>query len=289
LAIPTNSNEPAVSTRDAAESSSVNRFREVVRERVQSIGPQIEADREAFVIRVLERVGASVDDASALDALALDDMFIAFACEHGNPAAMRLVSREIDNDLKAIGAKFRAADADISDVRQSLMDKLFVGPDGTGGKISEYAGRGQLRHWIRAVATRLFLDRTRQKSSTNAVDITAIRKAVSVSDPEMAAIRGRYRHVFREAFELAVAALEPDERNSLRCYYVLGMTVDQMASALGTHRATAARRVSRAREKLRAETCARLKNQLGADTGELESIARGFDGNLSVTLSGLLR
>lgn len=68
----------------------------------------------------------------------------------------------------------------------------------------------------------------------------------------------------------------------------MGMSTEQLAQAFGIHKATAARHVARARDKLLQFTRDRLKVQLGADSGELDSVMRLFDGEFSVSLSRLL-
>ena len=57
----------------------------------------------------------------------------------------------------------------------------------------------------------------------------------------------------------------------------------------GTHKATAARHLAKARDKLLRGTRARLKRELGVDSGELDSVMRLFDEEMSVSLSRLLK
>ena len=108
------------------------------------------------------------------------------------------------------------------------------------------------------------------------------------ADPELAHIRERYRSEFHAAFGKAVSALDPEERNLLRCTYLNGMSTDELGRAFGMHKATAARHLSKARDKLLDLTRAELKEQLGANSGELDSVIRLFDGELSISLSRLL-
>jgi RNA polymerase sigma-70 factor (ECF subfamily) len=86
-----------------------------------------------------------------------------------------------------------------------------------------------------------------------------------------------------------VQALEPEARNLLGCHYILGMSTGQLAKAFGTHKATAARHLARAREKLLDNMCAGLKSQFGAADAEVDSVMGLLGGDLSVSLSTLLK
>lgn len=76
-------------------------------------------------------------------------------------------------------------------------------------------------------------------------------------DPELEYLRRLYTHEFRLAFETAAAKLDAGERNALRAQYVHRLGIDAIANLLGIHRATAARRVANARERLLGETLAK--------------------------------
>ena len=108
------------------------------------------------------------------------------------------------------------------------------------------------------------------------------------SGSELAHIRERYRNEFQAAFGKAVSGLDPEERNLMRCTYLNGMSTDELGRAFGMHKATAARHLSKARDKLLALTRAELKEHLGANSSELDSVIRLFDGELSISLSRLL-
>jgi RNA polymerase sigma-70 factor (ECF subfamily) len=225
--------------------------------------------------------------------LAVEDLFLAYACAEGDPIALKFFATECDGELKAVAQKLRISPSDIDDIRQKLWDKLFLESAGHPKKILEYHGAGGLRHWFRVLAARLILDELRKaKRQANhpfAADDNALWSAAPNADPELDNIRRRYKDAFRSAFENAVRALEPDERNILRCHYLMGMSTEQMAQAFGTHKATAARHAARARDKLLQFTRDRLKMHLGADSGELDSVMRLFDGEMSVSLSRLLQ
>jgi len=112
---------------------------------------------------------------------------------------------------------------------------------------------------------------------------------VAEADPELASVRRQYQVAFRAAFRAAVDGLVPEERNMLKCHYLMGMSTEQIGKAFGIHKATAARCLVRTREKLLLETRELVKRSLRANTDELSSVMRLFDDGLSTSLSGLLQ
>ena len=224
--------------------------------------------------------------------IAFEDLFLAYACSQGNPKALKAFAQDCDRELKAVAAKLKISDSDCDDARQKMWDKLFVDSATAPMKILEYRGAGRLRQWYRAVAGRALLDGLRQAKRSDhwqlKSEVDALGIAAPDADPELASIRQSYCYEFHSAFEAALRSLEPEERNILRCHYLQSMSTDQIAKAFGTHKATAARRVARAREKLVQNTREELKERLKANSGELDSVMRLFDGELSVSLSQFL-
>src|SRR5262249_30883742 len=153
--------------------------------------------------------------------------------------------------------------------------KLFVGSGGRP-RILDYSGRGKLRFWFRVAAGRNLLDDVRKKTplGSAAKDEALLDLPSSEADPEILHMKPLDRHEFNLAFEEAARALTPEDRNALRSYYAHGMSIDEIAAAFGVHRATAARRVNRAREKLLSDTQRRLAARLALSQRELDSIMR---------------
>jgi RNA polymerase sigma-70 factor (ECF subfamily) len=98
----------------------------------------------------------------------------------------------------------------------------------------------------------------------------------------------RYGPAFKRAFQTALAELEPRERMLLRFQYVDGLTVDQMGALYRVHRATAARWVAQAREKLGEQTRRHLVRELGTHEGGLTSILEIVQGHVDVSLVRVL-
>src|SRR5262245_41214564 len=108
--------------------------------------PAIAVDERALVRYLAERVGPGEDASSAIDALHASDLHLACACAAGSTAALEAFSRHMLSDLGASLSRVGAA-ALAEDVRQILLERLFVGSAESPPKIGAYAGRGQLAAW----------------------------------------------------------------------------------------------------------------------------------------------
>ena len=97
-----------------------------------------------------------------------------------------------------------------------------------------------------------------------------------------------YRRAFREAFTAAMGTLDAREKNLLRQHFVDGLTIDEIGPLYEVHRATAARWVSRARERLLDETRREFMKRAKVGPKECESVLRLVRSRLDVTLAHLL-
>jgi RNA polymerase sigma-70 factor (ECF subfamily) len=85
-----------------------------------------------------------------------------------------------------------------------------------------------------------------------------------------------------------VSTLEPRERNMLRMSLVHGVSIDRLGEIYGVHRATAARWVERAREKLHEATHARMSERMGIPESDCDSVLRQAWSQLDVSLEEML-
>ena len=210
------------------------------------------------------------------------DVALAAACLAGDADALVRLDRELVECVDRAVRKLGGDRAIVDEVAQRLRTRLLVGD---GARITEYSGRGPLRAWLRVVATRELLDMKRHdKLETPMGDATLDALPGAEHDPELQYLKASYRAAFRDAFRAAFAALEPRERDLLRRHHLRGQNIDALAARLTVHRATAARWVARARERLLEETRARLAASLEVDDRELDSILGLIASRLEVSL-----
>jgi RNA polymerase sigma-70 factor, ECF subfamily len=244
--------------------------------------PDLEVDEAAFIAHVERCAGDG-----AWDALRIDDLYLAFACAAGDRHALAVFEARYRPEVQRALGRVRMA-GDPADVVQDLWAKLFAGP-GTS-KILEYRGRGDLRSWLRAAAVRAAYRASRNDYRAVAVSDTELAARVGLeSDPSLAHLRATYKHELKLAFEAALASLSIRERTLLRRHHLDGLSVDDLGALYHVHRATAARWVARARDTLVETTVARLRDRLGVDTVELDSILRLVRSGLDLSLDRLLK
>jgi len=210
-----------------------------------------------------------------------DDVALAAACARGDAIAVARFESLYASDVRLVHARSRGAKPPVDELVQVVWTKLFVGPS---PRIAEYGGKGTLRNWVRVIATRSLIEMARrQKPEVDLEESGVVPLVAPDDDPEMAYLKRRYAHEIKDAFERAAKALDPEERNVLREHYAGGLGIDQIAAVHGIHRATAARRLSCARESVLAGTRRILAARLGLSRAELESIARMVESRMHLT------
>jgi RNA polymerase sigma-70 factor (ECF subfamily) len=220
----------------------------------------------------------------------VSDVYLALACAEGDPRAIDVFEQSYGSDLRrALSAARLASHHDADDLLQELRRRLFVDPK----KILEYRGHGDLRAWLRVVATRFALDVVRIKR--DAAGLTRPLESASADalvdggeTPEMATLRERYQDILARSMTLALTELDPEHRNALREHYAMGLTVDQIANVHGIHRATAARRVQRAREALLSSMRQLLAKDHGLEGSTLRSVLALAQSNFHLSLERIL-
>ena len=120
----------------------------------------------------------------------------------------------------------------------------------TGRGSPRTRGQGFLLNWIRVTATRTFIDCGRGRAEAAEIPIGSALSAVLAepgADPELALLKREHLTHFKAAFAEAVAALDISDRLVLKQHLVEGLTIDQIGGLYHLHRATAARRLAKAR------------------------------------------
>lgn len=234
-----------------------------------------------------------VERAAAVDARALAahaaDLFLAWACGDGDPAALRHFDDEV---LRPAAAAVRSIDpspAFADEVRQRVRERLLVG-EGTP-QILQYAGRGALRAWVGVTTVRaaLMLRRSTRRQREVPEDEWAGALALATTgNPELELLKRQHAAAFGAALRDAAVGLEPRLRAVLAMHFVEDLTIDQIGAAYAVHRATAARWIQRARELLFEGTRARLIERLQLSPTEVDRITALVQSQVDVSLSQLL-
>lgn len=242
-------------------------------------------DLMAFIARQLP-AEETEDVAELLAGLRPADLYLACACASADPAAIAAFDRGYMSEVDHALARMRIDGSRLADVKQLVRQRLFVGPSGGSGKISEYAGRGDLRRWVRSVAVRTCLNDLRKgKREVLADDETLIaRHAIPVDDPEVAYMKRTYAEEFRTAFSGALARADAREQTLLRYHHVDGLNIDEIGAIYRVHRVTAFRWLERAKEHLVRATLDELRQRLKLSPRELQSVLRMIRSQVHLSL-----
>jgi RNA polymerase sigma-70 factor, ECF subfamily len=228
----------------------------------------------------------SEDLSESLVALRPADLYLACACSAGDPAAIGAFDRSYMAEVDHALSRMRIDASRMADVKQLVRQRLFVGSGGSNGKISEYAGRGDLRRWVRSVAVRTCLNDLRKgKREVLADDETLIaRQAIPVDDPEIAYMKRTYAAEFRTAFSESLARADAREQTLLRYHHVDGLNIDEIGAIYRVHRVTAFRWLEKAKERLVRGTLEDLRARLRLSPRELDSVLRMIRSQVNLSL-----
>jgi len=274
------------------EESIPNDFDTVLRDVIETARctcPTFHLSPDIFIAYLIERLPLDFPPPVALRRMHTSDLYLACACAHCHADAIAVFEErclgQLDRALGRIGI-----DRDtVAEVKQEIRHRVLVG-DGDRAEIVDFSGRGDLRGWVRVMATRQALrrqGRARREQATE--DDELCQHLVSAEPRVFDHVKEFYRREFKHAFETALRALPHREQTLLRQHYLDGATLDELAVLYRVHRATAARLLGRARELVLAATRDRLMSELDVPSQELDSILRMIWSRIEFSLRALRR
>lgn len=201
------------------------------------------------------------------------DVVLAWAAASGLREAHQLLETHYLGTIAGALKRFSADQAFVDEVTQRVRVKLLVAREGEAlAPLAEYALGGSLSGLIRVSAIREAMNQrrgTRRDAPPERLDAVA-----GIHDPELAQLKARYAQAFERAFTAAVAELTGKERYILRLNMSAKASIDDIARLFDTHRATAARWLNAARDRLAERTREQLRTSLGLGEDELTSLLR---------------
>lgn len=250
---------------------------DLLRDRLESARLRYSAvalDTETFVRYVLARAVPE----RPIEALHIEDLYLACACAHGDDHAIAMLDQRLVAAVHAATARHRTSTEVADEVAQRLRTRLLVGSPERGPRIGEYGGRGPLDAWLGIAAARLALNLRRDRQIIERTVSEAIDALPIALDLEI--LQGQVQAPFDAAFREAYHELTDEDRLVLRLYFNGGLNLQGIAAALGASRATAGRRLQVARERLRSRTIQLLGKKLAVRSPEIENILRTLTGKL---------
>ncbi len=217
------------------------------------------------------------------------EIYLTLACARGDRAAHQVLAGEYLGDLAGALRKLETPRIDAEDVRQALLKKLLVSDGRALPQIAGFSGSGPLKNWLKAAAVRLALNLNRPGRREETSDDASMLDRGALSEaPELRIVKAAHRAQLAQAFTDALAMLESSERTLLRLHYLGGMSLEALATSYQVHRATAARRLSTAREKVLDETTRLLGERLKLGRPEVQSLMKVLRSNLEISLHRVL-
>ncbi|HTJ41279.1 MAG TPA: hypothetical protein VL463_04260 [Kofleriaceae bacterium] len=250
--------------------------------------PSFAIDPLRFAAELGRRLGADATPA-ALEAVHGADVYLAIACSDGDAAAIALLERDYLREVDHAARKVRASADQADEVRGHLRRVLFLAEPGRGAALHDFAGRGDLRGYLRVIATRELIRALERGRREIAIDDEAVfDRFAPRDDAELSFIRRVTRDQVADALRAALAALDAHDRALLRYHLVDAWSIDRIAEIYRIHRATAARRLTAARARLGELIRGELATRLAIESGEVDSIVRLVQSKVEVTFERLL-
>ncbi len=228
---------------------------------------------EAVLTGVIAR-HARGDVAGYLGRCRSGELWLASRCAAGDSTAIAALRATFDPIIERVVRRFASTEHAPDDLRQIIMARLLVGDGERRPKIADYAGQGFLENWLRVTAVRICLDLAKRKDRAREKPVVGDAELAlpSPADLSLEHLKAEYRPVVAAALHAAARALSPGDRVLLRQHLAAGMTIDQLGAVLGVHRATAARRIERARASLLESVRTALAARLALDLEEVDSV-----------------
>ncbi len=246
--------------------------------------PGVSTSDRDFVRYLAQKVAGGTDESvlDAMDRIRVTDMLLACACVQKDPAALAHFEDRYLVEVDAAWRRFDALGVTLDDVRQRMRERLFLA---TPPSLEGYSGRGDLRNWVRVAALHMLSNIATRESRERPTEETFFDDVVDLgADTEAVYLKHACGDEFKEAFAAALERLSARERLLLRYAFADRRTVDEIGSAFRVHRATAARWIAKARQRLVDETRAALMTALQVDEGEAASIVRAALSRAGTTL-----
>ncbi len=249
--------------------------------------PDVDVSLDAYRAYVATRysTGPTVGQAPAFA-----DLYLACACARGDASASRLLASTYRTEIDAVRARFGTRAPTLDETMSLVLERVLLGKDGKPPKIAEYSGRGELRGWLRVVTLRTLLNQLGARRTTEVPFEEGVLAGMltSSNDPELSVASLQSHAEIKRAFCAACEELTSRERRMLKHAFVEAMPIDDVGALYGVHRATAARWIKRAQEKLASAFGQTLRRELALTPADYASFLRAVGDSLEVSVERYL-
>ncbi len=223
---------------------------------------------------------------SALAELQIEDLATALLAATGQARAIERMEREIFREVPSFVRRIDASPSFGEEIQQAVRIRLIMPNEAGRTRLLDYKGKGPLGGWVRVTAIRLALNL--KNASRREGEFDEFKDVpVNFSSLDGRIVRAQLAAPAKLAISEALGSLEPELRASLRLYYGQGLSIDQVGELLGVHRATAARWIQKARERMESDIKRRLTEKLGTRPGEIGPLLELLTSRMDISISAL--
>ena len=236
-------------------------------------------ERRAFAVEIARRIDLEEDHPRQIERLATSDIFLVAACTRGDADAWSAFERHHLSGLEQRIARSRSVlGTDVYDrVREDLL-----GP-ARSALLQSYKGRSRLSAWLYGIARRKGQESAREDRRFVAVPDDT--QEAHARDPELEFLHEHFSVELKGAIEEALASLSQGDRKLLGKSLLDRQSIDTLGKALGTHRATAARRLVKLREDLKERVYGQLGARLGLSREECLALRGTVDEKIALSVT----
>lgn len=250
--------------------------------RAVAMHPSLSGSTDAFAEHLL-----SLDDGdTSIEDVRAGDLYIAWCCTQGCSSALEHFWTSCVPTARRAAFSVTKNEDLAEDVVQDVLQNLIVGTADKPGSLASYQGRSKLDRWLRSVTVRAALSASRKSSKMAATeDEDSLMQVPDVDDdPELALLKETSSEMVETALRDALRELDSETRLVLQQHLIDGLTIDQLASIYRIHRATAARRIAKAREALLSATRQKLRSAVQMTGGDLDSLINFAQSRVKLSL-----
>ena len=262
-------------------------------EEARTAWPGISLDAPRFIRHLAERIQPHADLTRALTEVCTADLYLACACAHDLPGALRRFDEHYAETISRTARKIDRRTWVVDEVIQEVRRKLFVPEADKTAKIVGYAAHGPLGKWIAVVTGRVALDMQLDIKKETRRERAETEEAKALpppsSNPEREVSRRRDAERLQAAFEASIGGLTQRQRFLVHMHFVRGTSHDKIARMSGRHQTTVTREIRRAREALRRGIQAYCRKHFNMTPSELGALSPPDGNQLHLSLSRLLK
>jgi len=245
--------------------------------------PGVSVDSAEFAATLQARLAAAPDPERELQALHVEDLYLAWALARGDRAAFARFERDF---VALLRVQIKGVAAESGELEQQVRTRLFVPAAGQAARITQYSGKGPLGGWLRMLATRCLLDLRRARHGQQAAP--ELDSPHVPTDPELDYLKLRYAADFKIALESALAQLDARQVTLLKLSFIEQLSASAIGVMYGVSSRTVQRWLVDLRDAVRVSTRQVLQSRIAISPSELESLLGLVDSQLSLSLHRVL-